>query len=169
MEKTLKVINRMEADGIIKRYAIGGAVAAIYYLEPFDTADLDVFVEVQTTGEGLMQLTPIYDYLRKRGYHPQAEFVQIEGWLVQILPVFNELTEEAVKKAQEIKFGRTRARVMRAEHLVAIMLEIGRPKDYARISMFLENRAVNKRALTSVLKRHGLLEKWKENQHRFQP
>lgn len=169
MEQTLKVINRMEADGIIERYAIGGAVAAIYYLEPFDTADLDVFVEVRAAGQGLMLLTPIYDYLRQQSYRPQGEAVEIEGWPVQLLPVFNALTREAVQRAQEIKFGRTRTRVMRPEHLVAIMLDTGRPKDYARISLFLASKAVNRRALTSVLKRHGLLGKWKANQQRFEP
>jgi len=169
MEETLKVINRMAADGIIEGYAIGGAVAAIYYLEPFDTADLDVFVEVRATSESLMLLTPIYDYLRKLGYHPHGESVEIEGWSVQVLPVFNALTEEAVKRAQEITFGHTRTRVMRPEHLVAIMLGTGRPKDYARISLFLEQKAVNRRALTGALKRHGLIEKWQDNQHRFEP
>jgi hypothetical protein len=39
VEKTLKVINRMEADGVIRQYAIGGAVAAIFYVEPFATYD----------------------------------------------------------------------------------------------------------------------------------
>lgn len=34
MNGTLEVINRMQADGIIGRYAIGGAVGATFYLEP---------------------------------------------------------------------------------------------------------------------------------------
>ena len=34
MKQTLEVINRMEADGIIGRYAIAGAVAAHNYVEP---------------------------------------------------------------------------------------------------------------------------------------
>jgi hypothetical protein len=34
MKQTLDVINRMEADGIIGRYAIAGAVAAYNYIEP---------------------------------------------------------------------------------------------------------------------------------------
>ncbi len=59
MKETLRVINRMVVDGIISQYAIGGAVAAIYYLEPFDTADLDVFVQVKPTVGRLMILAPI--------------------------------------------------------------------------------------------------------------
>ncbi|MCX6868503.1 MAG: hypothetical protein NTV46_20310 [Verrucomicrobia bacterium] len=34
MEKTLEVLNRLEAAGLMGRYAIGGAVAAAYYVEP---------------------------------------------------------------------------------------------------------------------------------------
>ena len=46
MKETLKVINQMVKDGVIEEYAIGGAVAAIYYLEPFDTADLEREVDL---------------------------------------------------------------------------------------------------------------------------
>jgi hypothetical protein len=42
MKQTLDVINRMEADGIIGRYAIAGAVAAYNYIEPSLTEDLDI-------------------------------------------------------------------------------------------------------------------------------
>ena len=44
MKQTLDVINRMEADGIIGRYAIAGAVAAYNYIEPTVTEDLDILV-----------------------------------------------------------------------------------------------------------------------------
>ena len=44
MEKALAVINHLEKDGLIGRYAIGGAVAATRYIEPIQTYDLDIFV-----------------------------------------------------------------------------------------------------------------------------
>ena len=169
MKETLKVINRMVKDGVIEEYAIGGAVGAIYYLEPFDTADLDVFVQVSSTGSDLGVIAPIYDYLIGRGYEARGEFIYIEEIPVQFLPVFNSLTEEAVKNAQTIKYSRVTTRIMRPEHLVAIMLDTGRPKDYLRISMFLEAGAVNMRQLHAVLKRHGLMKKWKDNEYRFKP
>jgi hypothetical protein len=34
MQATLEVINQMQRDGIIGKYAIGGAVGATLYLEP---------------------------------------------------------------------------------------------------------------------------------------
>ena len=167
MKETLKIINRMVKAGVIKKYAIGGAVAAIYYLEPFDTADLDVFVQVNVGGESLTILAPLYDYLIERGYEPKGEYIYIEGFPVQFLPVFNPLTEEAVERAQPIKYARVTTRVMRPEHLVAIMLDTGRLKDYLRIGMFLEQRAVNMRQLRAVLKRHGLIKAWEDNEYRL--
>lgn len=169
MKETLKVINRMVKSGVIAKYAIGGAVAAIYYLEPFDTADLDIFVQVNTADSDLTILAPLYEYLIKKGYKPKGEFIYIEGLPVQFLPVFNPLTEEAVEKSQTIKYARVTTRIMRPEHLVAIMLDTGRPKDYLRISMFLEQGGVNMRQLHTVLRRHGLIKKWKDNEYKFKP
>ncbi|MGI9107920.1 MAG: hypothetical protein ACR2G4_16925 [Pyrinomonadaceae bacterium] len=167
MKETFKVLNRMVKAGVIEDYAVGGAVAAIYYLEPFETSDLDIFIQVSAPGSELMILAPVYDYLRSQGYKAKGEFVYIEGFPVQFLPVFNPLTDEAVSLAQAIKFARVSTRIMRAEHLVAIMLDTGRAKDYLRINMFLEAGAVEMRSLKAVLKRHGLTEKWKANEHKF--
>jgi hypothetical protein len=168
MKETLKVLNRMVRAGVIEQYVIGGAVAAIYYLEPFDTSDLDIFVQVNGVGSDLAILSPIYEFLNELGYKAQGEFIYVEGFPVQFLPVFNPLTEEALSEAHTIKFARVTTRIMRPEHLVAIMLDTGRPKDYLRINMFLEHDAVNRRSLNAVLRRHGLAKKWKDNKYRFE-
>jgi hypothetical protein len=146
MKETFKVLNRMVKAGVIEDYAIGGAIAAIYYLEPFETSDLGIFVRVRA---------------------PASEFIGIEGFPVQFLLVFNPLTDEAVSRARAIKFARVSTRIIRAEHLVAIMLDTGRTKDYLRINMFLEAGAVNLRSLKAVLKRHNLMEKWTANEYKF--
>jgi len=52
MKSTLEMMNRMQADGIIDRYAIGGAVGATFYLEPAATFDIDIFVVLPTTAAG---------------------------------------------------------------------------------------------------------------------
>lgn len=168
MEKTLRVINRMEADGVIERYAIGGAVAAIFYIEPFATYDLDIFFAAGVSG-GLITLTPIYEYLARKGYKAEGEAVNIEGWPVQFLPTYNPLVAEAVEQAVEIKFKRTPSRVMSAEHLFAIVLQTGRAKDYARASEFLGKGVVDAERLKDVLSRHRLIGKWRELSRRFKP
>ena len=79
MEKTLAVLNQLERDGVIGRYAIGGAVAATRYVEPVQTYDLDIFVVLPVSTSGLVSIAPIYAHLAQRGYAPQGECVAIEG------------------------------------------------------------------------------------------
>lgn len=43
MEATLRVLNELEQTEVMSRYAIGGAMAATFYVEPLLTFDLDVF------------------------------------------------------------------------------------------------------------------------------
>lgn len=44
IRNTIAAINQMQADGVIERYAIGGAVGAAFYLEPVATLDVDIFI-----------------------------------------------------------------------------------------------------------------------------
>jgi hypothetical protein len=152
----------MVKDGVIQQYAIGGAVAAIFYIEPINTNDLDVFFHLETGGAKLEVLAPVYRYLAGLGYKAKGEAIEIEGRPVQFLPVFNPLVEEAVAQASKIEFKRTNTRVIKAEHLVAIMLQTGRLKDYARIQQFLDHKAVNRKKLVEVLARHGLMKNWEK-------
>jgi hypothetical protein len=161
VEKTLEIINRMEAEGRIGRYAIGGAMAAVFYVEPFATFDLDIFFAVDVSG-GLVSMTPVYEYLAAAGYEAKGEAVDIEGWPVQFIPTYNPLVAEAVEQAVEIKFKGAPTRVLGAEHLVAIMLQTGREKDYARAARFLEEGVVNVGRLTDILSRYALTDKWRE-------
>jgi hypothetical protein len=161
MEKTLRVLNRMVKDGVIENYAIGGAVAAIFYVEPINTNDLDIFFAVKDASAGLNILAPLCKYLSGLGYRGQGETVDIEGWPVRFLPIFNPLLEEAVEQAREVRFQRTKTRVMQAEHLEAIMLQTGRLKDHARIAQFREHEVVDRDRLAEILARHGLVAKWK--------
>jgi len=73
VERIFAVLNQMEADGVIGRYAIGGAVGSIFWLEPITTKDLDVFVMLPVASGGtLPTLGPIYEYLLARGFAPQG-------------------------------------------------------------------------------------------------
>jgi hypothetical protein len=168
VEKTLQVLNQMEADGVIKQYAIGGAIAATFYVEPVSTFDLDVFFAVdEAPADKLFSLAPLYHYLADLGHHAVGEAVEIEGWPVQFLPAFNPLLEEALAQAIDIQFKNAPTRVMRAEHLVAVMLRTGRAKDYARIIQFLEEEAVELSLLTEILTRHELTGQWEQFKGRF--
>ena len=161
MKRTLEVLNELEREGVFTRYAIGGAMAATFYTEPVLTFDLDVFVLLQSSATGLVSLAPIYDALRTRGYKEEQECILIEGVPVQFLPAYNALIEEALAQAREIDYEDVPARVVRAEHLIAICLQTGRAKDRARVAMLREQAHLDHELLADILNRHQLEDKWK--------
>ncbi len=52
MKLALEVVNSLERDGIIGRYAIGGAMAAVFYAEPVSTFDVDIFITFFANSSG---------------------------------------------------------------------------------------------------------------------
>jgi hypothetical protein len=168
MKATLAVINQMQADGVIGRYAVGGAVGATFYLEPSATLDIDVFVSLKTGhSSSLLTLAPVYEYLAALGCQAKGEYVIIEGWQVQFLPPSDALGEEALAQAIETQVDAVPTWVMTAEHLVALALQLGRPKDFTRILQFIEAGVLNPNKLDQVLVRHALLAKWERFGDRF--
>jgi hypothetical protein len=162
LERIFPILNEMEAEGVIGRYAIGGAVGAIFWLEPFQTKDLDVFVALPTAPGGtLLTLGPIYDYLLGRGYQPQGQFIVMEGWSVEFVPPATPLVEEALAAAVSRDVDGVATRVFTAEHLTAICLQVGRTRDADRIERFIEAGVLDAETLEAILRRHGLLEKWR--------
>lgn len=159
MKKTFAVLNQMVADGAIENYAVAGAIGAMFYVEPFSTQDIDVFV--LTPEDRLIIELPGLNYLKARGY---AEFrnegIVVEEWPVQFMPATTDLEREAYLNADVSNFEEVPVRVVLAEHLVAIMLKVGRLKDIARIDMFLSQDAVSIDKLEDVIQRHGLTDKW---------
>jgi hypothetical protein len=165
VEATLKVLNELEREGVIARYAIGGAVGAIFYMEPFLTFDLDVFVLLPQTAGGLLTLSPIYEALKQRGCEEEGECLLIEGMPVQFLPAYNPLLEEALAESREMRYADTVTRVLRPEHLAAIMVQTGRDKDRQRFSTFMQEAEQDADYLRGVLERHQLTERfntWKK-------
>src|SRR5262249_42624427 len=144
IREVIEIINQMEADRVIERYAIGGAVGATFYLEPVATLDVDVFLAFQAEpGQLLASLKPIFDYLVRRGATMKGEYVMLASWPVQFLPPTGPLVEEALAEAVEADVDGVNARVFTAEHLAAIALETGRAKDKARLLQFIEEGALD--------------------------
>ena len=78
MEKALQVLNELERKGELGRYAIGGAMAATFYLKPVLTFDLDIVVVLPESAGGLLTLAPLYQALRARGYTADMDGVTPE-------------------------------------------------------------------------------------------
>lgn len=112
-------------------------------------------------------LAPIEKALTHMGYTERSDVgYMIEGWPVQFLPVASALDEEALEKATELDIDLTgnpplKARCLRAEHIVAISVKLGRLKDLARVQAFLDQDVLDLVALKDVLERHTLLEAWR--------
>lgn len=159
----LRILNEMEVEGLFRRYAIGGAMALAYHSEPDFTQDLDIFILV-STDELIISLSPLYQWLSRRGYEAEAEHVIIEGVPVQILPAYKPLVEEAVVKAFTVTYFGVETRVPPLEYLIAIMLDTGRAKDKTRIARVLETASFDVGLLESLVTTFGLTEKWRKLQ-----
>ncbi|MGH6877294.1 MAG: hypothetical protein ACREHV_07945 [Rhizomicrobium sp.] len=166
----IEVVTNLAKRGVVERYAIAGAVAALNYIQPTLTEDLDILVSInsfQAHRSELLPLAPIESALAEMGYCKQTGAgVLVEDWPVQFLPVASALDEEALEQAVEVEIGNAgtpvlMARCLRAEHVVATALKLGRLKDWARIEAFLEQDAVDLQALRNVLDRHRLMAAWR--------
>lgn len=168
IRNTIAVINQMQADGIIDRYAIGGAVGATFYLEPVATLDVDIFITIQPeSGSLIASPQRIFDCLRARGGKMEGECIVIAGWPVQFLPAAAPLVEEALAQAVERDVTGMRTRVFTAEHLAAIALQTGRAKNKARLLQFIETGVLDLVRFQDILARHGLEEAWQRFEKQF--
>jgi len=162
MKKTLKIINELKAKGLIEDYAIGGGIATIFYVEPFLTYDLDVFIIPSEKGgkKNIILLSPIFDYLEGKGYHWQEEHIIIEGMPVQFIPA-DKLEEEAVRNAKQIKYEGIKTKVMTPEYLMSLLLRAGRKKNIQKIEKLLEQTEIDMEKVKDILSKYGLREKFK--------
>jgi hypothetical protein len=150
----LRAANGLVAAKLIEDWALGGALAAIYYVEPFTTYDADIFFI--PADKGLTAGIPaIYAHLQSQDWQVEREHLVVRGFPVQFLAA-SGLTEEAVREAERIEFEGVPAKVFRAEHIVAIAASVGRQKDKARIEQLLQQADLDKTKLENILQRHKL-------------
>jgi hypothetical protein len=154
LAEVLRAANDLVAVGLIEDYALGGALAAIYYVEPFTTYDADIiFVAAE---KGLTAGLPaIYAHLQKRGWRVEREHLLVHGFPVQFLAAAG-LAEEAVREARTIEYEGVPAKVFRPEHIIATAASVGRHKDWARIEQLLEQAEIDRTFLDDILRRHKL-------------
>ena len=165
MERVLQVINQMQADGVVETYAIGGGIAAVYYIEPYQTDDIDIFVPVSavTSSESaLLSLEPIYSYLAKLGYAAVKEGVLIEDWLVQFIPVGESTQVEALQNAHHVAYGNIETRIFSPEYLAAELQRSGRLKDYVRVEALIQSGKMDMDVFHEIVRRHNLSDKWRK-------
>lgn len=149
-----RAANELLAAKLIEDWALGGALAAVYYVEPFTTYDADLFFI--PADKGLSAGIPaIYAHLQSRGWQVEREHLILRGFPVQFLAAHG-LTDEAVREAERIEFEGVPSKVFRPEHIVAIAASVGRPKDKARIEQLLQQADLDRARLETILQRHKL-------------
>lgn len=166
MRDIAKLLNELRGAGVIMDYAVFGAIAQMRYTEPVATLDVDVLVDLPSP-ERLDSLAPLYAYCANKGYHPEGEAIKVGAWPVQFIPVFSPLTRAALAAAESARYDRIPLRVVSAKHLAVIALEIGRPKDHARIVSLLQSGSVGPGEIAKLAARHGFGEKWRWFKKRF--
>jgi predicted nucleotidyltransferase len=157
MKKTIEVINGLKEKGLIKDYAIGGAIGVLKWVEPFFTRDLDIFIiPSQEPKSKVIDLSLIYDYLKSKGYDEwTGQWIMLEGIPTEFIPA-EGLAKESVANAQEIEFEGTKTKVIIPEYLIALLLQAGREKDIIKIKMLLEQARVDRKKLNEILVRYNL-------------
>jgi hypothetical protein len=150
----LRAANELVSAGLIKDYALGGALAAIYYTEPVTTYDADiVFVASdETLSAGI---PAIYSHLKSKGWRVEREHLLIKDFPVQFLAA-SGLSEEAVREAKQVEYEGVPAKVFRPEYIIAIAASVGRHKDLARIEQLMTQAKIDKALLDDILRRYNL-------------
>ena len=168
IREVIKMVNQMQADGVIERYAVGGAVGATFYLEPVATLDVDIFIAFQPEeGSLIVSPKPIFDYLKARGGTMEGNTSSL------VVGRFNS-------SRPPDRWGRRLSRrpwnPMSMARLRAYSLPNTSPpsrsrprraKDKARLLQFIEAGALDAARFQAILVRHGLVHAWQKFERQF--
>jgi hypothetical protein len=154
-ENTLLAVNDLKASGIIDEYAIAGAMALTFWIEPIPTFDLDVLVMLPQSDN---PLEPIYRWASERHYEAQKEHLVIEGVPVQFLPSFGALADEAIRTAADRQYDGVPLRVVRPEYLIPLYLvpSARTAKRRERAAALLDAADLDRDTLDEVMHRFNL-------------
>lgn len=155
---TLSAIERMKREGVLADYAIGGAMALVFWTEPVPTFDLDIFVRLPGPSTLIVSLDSLYRWADTNGYPADKEHIVIEGLPVQFIPSHSALADEAIEEAATLEYEGIPVRVIRPEHLIALYLEPSArtAKRLQRVAVLQEEATIDPERLESVLQKYNL-------------
>ncbi|HOM27430.1 MAG TPA: hypothetical protein PKV21_08000, partial [bacterium] len=90
------------------------------------------------------------------------EYILINKIPVQFIPASKDLEKEAIENSVKVKFKNIEIKILKAEYLIAIFLDVFRPKDREKIIKLIEQSKIDKKVLFDILKRYNLYEKFNE-------
>lgn len=134
-ENVIRRLNRLKETEVIEDYAIGGAHAVAYYLEPVKTLDFDIFVFIESDQDFYIFRT----YIKKAGFKIRGTHVIIDDIPVHFLPgSLHPFINEAVRRAKRIRVRSIPTKVLTVEYLIVSLLMAFRLKDKMVIPDLLE-------------------------------
>ncbi len=162
MKRVVDTLHELKDQGLIKNWSLCGSHAAMRYIDPFATLDLDVLVTVTSKSE-LNPLGDVFDFLESKGYEFQGEGIVIDDWPVQFLvPAKDSILFDSLEHADEFYDDEVgTVFCMPAEYLVAEGLQVNRPKDRLRVLALLqEPDIVDRKKLDNLLSKYNMEEQW---------
>ncbi len=82
LREAVEVVTQLAQKRVIESYAIAGAVAALNYIDPILTEDLDVLISIdgfERHSSGLLPLGPIELALAEMGYSERTDLVRLKS------------------------------------------------------------------------------------------
>src|SRR4051812_22931394 len=123
LAEILRVANELISAGLINDYALGGALAAMRYVEPLATFDAHIFF-IPAIDDLSAGIDAIYGALKAHGCEVEGDHLLLKNFPVQFLAAHG-LTEEAVQNANFIEYEGVPAKVFRPEYMIAIAASVG--------------------------------------------
>ncbi len=142
-------LSDLKQRGLIRDYAVIGAVAAAAYVEPVLTQDVDVVVLVDSDDE-------FWETYRRVG--EAAEGIDgmhhiLGGRPVQMFPsTIKPVYRDTLAASTEMKIGDAMVKVASPEHLVTLALEAFRYKDQLRIAELLGLPETDREAIWKLIR-----------------
>ena len=164
MQAVCDILEQLLHEGVLRQYVIGCAMAAGFHGEPLATRDIEVIVLLDpAAGQLLVSLSPVFSRLKELGFFEfEEEGLLVHGSPIQFICASPGLESEAIKSAILVEWENHRMRVIRPEHLAAMALSVGRPKDRARLVYLAELPNFEHSSFREILNRHGLIQRWQD-------
>lgn len=155
LKEVFETINHLKENNLVKDYALGGALAALFYTEVARTFDVDIFVIIEAQGP-IVTLTEIYNWYKNYGFEAKGKHIIVHGVPLQILVGNSGLEKEAIENAQTCDYENTKIKVMTPEYLVALYLKAGGSKRRERALALLEIETINKNKVLNIWSKYNL-------------
>lgn len=152
MDQTFAVINDLEERRVIRRYALSGNLAFMFYLGPIVSYDLEVLCLMP---EG-RRVSGVYDYFRGKESDDESEHILIASVPVKFVEASSELQKEAVENAVEHLYKEMKVRVVSYEYLIALSLTDGKAQIRHRLRRAITAVMPDLKVLNDIVERHKL-------------